>query len=349
MGPGMVNQKNQKKSDAEEPTARLAVLIDADNAQAAVIDGLFAEIARYGEATVRRIYGDFTTQASSSWKQVLQRHAIKPVQQFAYTTGKNATDSALIIDAMDLVYTRRFDGFCLVTSDSDFTGLAVRLREEGLMVLGFGEQKTGGVPQRVPQVHVHRGAPGSRRGGRHKPAAGDSHAGAPYCDTSTTAGAVGDPKGLPDAGAGAVSRRCGLGPPGDVWQLSQQAAARVRLEALRLQEAVRSHQSEDRPIRHGGAAVPRVGPQSHVPADALRAHIRQAPGGGRSTSKRDEASSASACQSPWQVQTQSAQEARVAQPPEPVPAGPPHQRTQLVYVRKQARYQGFSHSRSHLA
>jgi len=142
MGPGMVNQKNQKKSDAEEPTARLAVLIDADNAQAAVIDGLFAEIARYGDATVRRIYGDFTTQASSSWKQVLQRHAIKPVQQFAYTTGKNATDSALIIDAMDLVYTRRFDGFCLVTSDSDFTGLAVRLREEGLMVLGFGEQKT---------------------------------------------------------------------------------------------------------------------------------------------------------------------------------------------------------------
>jgi uncharacterized LabA/DUF88 family protein len=142
MDPGMVNQKSQKRSDAEEPTARLAVLIDADNAQAAVIDGLFAEIARYGEATVRRIYGDFTTQASSSWKKVLHRHAIKPVQQFAYTTGKNATDSTLIIDAMDLVYTRRFDGFCLVTSDSDFTGLAVRLREEGLMVLGFGEQKT---------------------------------------------------------------------------------------------------------------------------------------------------------------------------------------------------------------
>jgi hypothetical protein len=108
--------------ESEEPSLRLAVLIDADNAQAAVIEGLLAEIARFGEATVKRIYGDFTATASASWKKVLQRHAIKPVQQFAYTTGKNATDSALIIDAMDLLYTRKFDGFCLVTSDSDFTG-----------------------------------------------------------------------------------------------------------------------------------------------------------------------------------------------------------------------------------
>jgi hypothetical protein len=120
----------------------LAVLIDADNAQAAVIEGLLAEIARFGEATVKRIYGDFTATTSSSWKKVLQRYAIKPVQQFAYTTGKNATDSTLIIDAMDLLYTRKFDGFCLITSDSDFTGLAMRLREEGLTVLGFGEKKT---------------------------------------------------------------------------------------------------------------------------------------------------------------------------------------------------------------
>jgi hypothetical protein len=120
----------------------LAVLIDADNAQAAVIEGLLAEIARFGEATVRRIYGDFTSSASSSWKKVLQRYAIKPVQQFAYSTGKNSTDSTLIIDAMDLLYTRKFDGFCLITSDSDFTGLAMRLREEGLTVLGFGEKKT---------------------------------------------------------------------------------------------------------------------------------------------------------------------------------------------------------------
>ena len=114
----------------------------SDNAQATVIEGLLAEIARFGEATVRRIYGDFTSTASSSWKKVLQRYAIKPVQQFAYSTGKNATDSTLIIDAMDLLYTRKFDGFCLITSDSDFTGLAMRLREEGLTVLGFGEKKT---------------------------------------------------------------------------------------------------------------------------------------------------------------------------------------------------------------
>ncbi|MBK7953752.1 MAG: NYN domain-containing protein [Candidatus Accumulibacter sp.] len=129
-------------SVGDEPTKRLAVLIDADNAQAAVIEALLEEVARFGEATVRRIYGDFTSPASASWKKFLNKHSIKPLQQFAYTTGKNATDSAMIIDAMDLLYTRRFDGFCLVTSDSDFTGLAVRLREEGLQVFGFGEQKT---------------------------------------------------------------------------------------------------------------------------------------------------------------------------------------------------------------
>mgnify|MGYP001007052454 CR=1 FL=1 len=138
----MVSPRLVAKIESEEPTLRLAVLIDADNAQAAVIEGLLAEIARFGEATVRRIYGDFTAPTSAAWKKVLQKYAIKPVQQFAYTTGKNATDSTLIIDAMDLLYTRKFDGFCLITSDSDFTGLAIRLREEGLTVLGFGERKT---------------------------------------------------------------------------------------------------------------------------------------------------------------------------------------------------------------
>jgi uncharacterized LabA/DUF88 family protein len=138
----MVNPRLVAKIEAEEPTLRLAVLIDADNAQAAVIEGLLGEIARFGEATVKRIYGDFTSPNSAQWRKVLNRHAIKPVQQFAYTTGKNATDSTLIIDAMDLLYTRRFDGFCLVSSDSDFTGLALRIREEGLTVLGFGEKKT---------------------------------------------------------------------------------------------------------------------------------------------------------------------------------------------------------------
>ena len=137
-----LNSRLVAKIEAEEPTQRLAVLIDADNAQAAVIEGILAEIARFGEATVKRIYGDFTAPSSSSWKKVLNKYAIKPVQQFAYTTGKNATDSTMIIDAMDLLYTRRFDGFCIISSDSDFTGLAVRIREEGLMVYGFGENKT---------------------------------------------------------------------------------------------------------------------------------------------------------------------------------------------------------------
>ncbi len=138
----MVSPKIIAKIESEDPTLRLAVLIDADNAQAAVIEALLAEIARFGEATVKRIYGDFTSPSSASWKKVLQRYAIKPVQQFAYTTGKNATDSTLIIDAMDLLYTRKFDGFCFITSDSDFTGLAMRIREEGLTVFGFGEKKT---------------------------------------------------------------------------------------------------------------------------------------------------------------------------------------------------------------
>jgi len=138
----MANSRIVAKMESEEPQHRLAVLIDADNAQASTIEGLLEEIASFGEATVKRIYGDFTSPTSSQWKKVLNKHAIKPVQQFAYTTGKNATDSTLIIDAMDLLYTQRFDGFCLVSSDSDFTGLALRIREEGLMVLGFGEEKT---------------------------------------------------------------------------------------------------------------------------------------------------------------------------------------------------------------
>jgi hypothetical protein len=120
----------------------LAVLIDADNASAAIVEGLFEEIAKYGVASVKRIYGDWTGPQLGGWKKVLLDHSILPMQQFAYTTGKNATDSSLIIDAMDLLYTRRFDGFCLVSSDSDFTRLAARLREEGLEVIGFGEQKT---------------------------------------------------------------------------------------------------------------------------------------------------------------------------------------------------------------
>ncbi len=130
------------KPQSSRQQKHLAVLIDADNAPAAIIEGLFEEIAKYGVASVKRIYGDWTGPQLGSWKKVLLDHSIQPIQQFAYTKGKNATDSALIIDAMDLLYTRRFDGFCLVSSDSDFTRLAARLREEGLAVYGFGEEKT---------------------------------------------------------------------------------------------------------------------------------------------------------------------------------------------------------------
>ena len=128
--------------DPSKGPRRLALLIDADNAQPAVIDELLAEVARFGSATVKRIYGDWTSPRHGQWKRRLLKHSIQPVQQFAYTTGKNATDSALIIDAMDLLYTGRFDGFCLMSSDSDFTRLAQRIREEGLLVYGFGEKKT---------------------------------------------------------------------------------------------------------------------------------------------------------------------------------------------------------------
>jgi uncharacterized LabA/DUF88 family protein len=121
---------------------KLAVLIDADNTQPSIIEGLLVEIAKYGTASVKRIYGDWTTPSLNSWKQVLLQHAIIPIQQFRYTVGKNATDSAMIIDAMDLLYTEKLDGFCIVSSDSDFTRLASRIRESGLTVYGFGEQKT---------------------------------------------------------------------------------------------------------------------------------------------------------------------------------------------------------------
>src|SRR5438445_9363587 len=127
---------------SEPRSPRLAVLIDADNASAKIVDGLFAEIAKIGEASVRRIYGDFSNARSRGWADTLSKHAIIPQQQFAYTTGKNASDITLVIDGMDLLHSGRFDGFCLVSSDSDFTRLAARIREQGVDVFGFGEQKT---------------------------------------------------------------------------------------------------------------------------------------------------------------------------------------------------------------
>jgi len=125
-----------------QSSPRLAVLIDGDNTTPTIIEALLAEIAKYGSATVKRAYGDWTTTRLTGWKDAVNAHAIQPMQQFAYTTGKNATDSALIIDAMDLLYTGNLDGFCLVSSDSDFTKLASRLRESGKTVYGFGEPKT---------------------------------------------------------------------------------------------------------------------------------------------------------------------------------------------------------------
>jgi uncharacterized LabA/DUF88 family protein len=129
---------------ATRETAKLAVLIDADNAQPAIAEELLAEIARYGTANIKRAYGDWTTANLRGWKEVLHKLAIQPIQQFSYTSGKNATDASLIIDAMDILHAGGLNGFCLVSSDSDFTRLANRIREAGLLVYGFGEKKTPG-------------------------------------------------------------------------------------------------------------------------------------------------------------------------------------------------------------
>ncbi len=126
----------------QERQRKLAVLIDADNAQASIIKNLLDEVAKYGIASVKRIYGNWTTPQLQPWKDVLLSHSIVPIQQFNYSSGKNATDSAMIIDAMDLLHAGNVDGFCIVSSDSDFTRLASRIRESGLIVYGFGEKRT---------------------------------------------------------------------------------------------------------------------------------------------------------------------------------------------------------------
>jgi len=121
---------------------RIAFLVDGDNARPAIIEYMVREAEKYGTITIKRIFGDWTTQNMSGWKDKLHTFAIQPMQQFRYTTGKNATDSALIIDAMDILHTEQVDGFCIVSSDSDFTRLATRIREEGVFVMGVGEKKT---------------------------------------------------------------------------------------------------------------------------------------------------------------------------------------------------------------
>lgn len=130
------------ESHKQVGSRRMAVLIDGDNAQPSIIDKILAEASRYGTLTIRRTYGDWTTANMGGWKESLQSYAIQPIQQFRYTIGKNATDSAMIIDAMDLLYSGVVDGFCLVSSDSDYTRLATRIREKGFFVMGIGQKKT---------------------------------------------------------------------------------------------------------------------------------------------------------------------------------------------------------------
>ena len=120
----------------------ISVLIDGDNAQPKLIKEIIEEVSKYGKATIRRIYGDWTSQQMNSWKAIINQHSISPIQKFSYTTGKNSTDGSLIIDAMDILHGKNTEGFCIVSSDSDYTGLAKRIREEGLFVMGIGEKKT---------------------------------------------------------------------------------------------------------------------------------------------------------------------------------------------------------------
>lgn len=124
-----------------QSSSRIAVLIDSDNVSASHVSHVLAELARYGTTSVRRMYGDWTSDRLRGWKEAANEHSIQPIQQFSYTTGKNSTDSALIIDAMDLLHQNHLDGFAIISSDSDFTRLAARLRESGAQVYGFGERK----------------------------------------------------------------------------------------------------------------------------------------------------------------------------------------------------------------
>lgn len=126
----------------KEAKFNIAVLIDGDNAQAKLIKEIIAEVSKYGKVTIRRIYGDWTTQHMNSWKDLINQYSISPMQKFSYTTGKNSTDSSLIIDAMDILHSKSVEGFCIVSSDSDYTGLAKRIREEGLFVMGIGRKTT---------------------------------------------------------------------------------------------------------------------------------------------------------------------------------------------------------------
>jgi uncharacterized LabA/DUF88 family protein len=140
--PAIVIYKPSNAKPMTETKFNIAVLIDGDNAQAKLIKYLLEEVSKYGKATIRRIYGDWTTPQMNSWKEIINQYSISPIQKFSYTTGKNSTDSSLIIDAMDILHSQSVDGFCIVSSDSDYTGLAKRIREEGFFVMGIGRKTT---------------------------------------------------------------------------------------------------------------------------------------------------------------------------------------------------------------
>jgi hypothetical protein len=244
----------------ENRLPRFAILIDADNTSPRIAAGLFEEVAKFGEASVRRIYGDFSGQRLKSWAEILPKYAIDPYQQFAYTAGKNASDIALVIDAMDLLHSGRLDGFCLVSSDSDFTRLASRLREQGADVYGFGEQKT---PERFRQacrrfIYTENLLPEAQAAAPEEGApqgtsaaeCGHSHLEQGHC-------ADGDGGGLGRFG------RCGAAP--------RKHRFRLRSAHLRLSETQRSRQ-EDRSIRSRSARGARHTNQSKTcPASQVRA------------------------------------------------------------------------------
>lgn len=251
------------KPSSANKQKHLAVLIDADNAPAAIVEGLFEEIAKYGVASVKRIYGDWTKPNLGSWKKVLLDHSIQPIQQFAYTSGKNATDSSLIIDAMDLLYTRRFDGFCLVSSDSDFTRLAARIREEGLTVYGFGEQKTpspfvSACDKFIYTEILRRRGQGQRRAADTGETRRSRRAGRGGRSQAGTHHRQGRGDQVP-AGAGGLHRQDSrrpdrggrLDPARHARAEHQQAAPGLRSSPVRLQEAQRADRRPAQALRPG--------------------------------------------------------------------------------------------------
>ena len=218
------------------------MLIDADNAQPSITEGLLAEVAKFGTAHVKRAYGDWTGTNLKGWKEHLLEQSIQPIQQFAYTKGKNSTDAAMVIDAMDLLYSGRFDGFCIVSSDSDFTRLAARLRESGLTVYGFGERKTPkpfvAACDKFIYIENLRFADDGATAG---PEAEARQAGARHRRRTQGRHRAGEP--APQRGGGGVRRRR-VGAAGIHREHHHQPAAGLRLPQLRLPQAERPAQGD---------------------------------------------------------------------------------------------------------